>query len=93
MSIWPTTLSVPRKPAAFAAQFNWITGALDVTPEQIELPLPPMDEAVLPPDNTVTLLATENGSQLFVSGFGLFVGKKANALWSGKANRSAPRCR
>jgi len=72
-------LPVPRKPPA-AAQFNWITGAHDVTPEQIELPLPPLDDAVLPPDNTVTLLATENGSQLFISGFGLFVGKKSERV-------------
>jgi CRISPR-associated protein Cas1 len=69
----------PRKPPA-AAQFNWITGALDITPEQIELPLPLLDDAVLPLDNTVTLLATENGSQLFVSGFGLFVGKKSERV-------------
>ena len=75
LSPFPT----PRKPPA-AAQFNWITGTLDVTPEQIDLPLPPLDDAVLPPDNTVTLLATENGSQLFISGFGLFVGKKSERV-------------
>lgn len=72
-------LPVPRKPPA-AAQFNWITGVHDVTPEQIELPLPPLDDAVLPLDNTVTLLATENGSQLFISGFGLFIGKKSERV-------------
>ncbi len=75
----PLPLAIPRKPPA-AAQFNWITGALDVTPEQIDLPLLPLDDAVLPPDNTVTLLTTENGSQLFVSGFGLFVGKKSERV-------------
>src|ERR1700676_1048707 len=68
---WP-----PRKPPS-AAQYNWITGAVDVVPEQLDLPLPPVDEAVLPDDRSVILLATENGSQLFVSGFGLFVGKKS----------------
>src|SRR6476661_3466718 len=66
MSALSFPLSIPRKPPA-AAQFNWITGGLDITPEQIELPLAPLDDAVLPLDNTVTLLATENGSQLFVS--------------------------
>jgi CRISP-associated protein Cas1 len=68
-----------RKPPA-AAQYNWISGDLDVTPEQIELPLPAMDDVVLPKDDTVTLLATENGSQLFISGFGLFVGKKSERV-------------
>src|ERR1700731_4474196 len=68
-----------RKPPA-AAQFNWITGRLDITPEQIELPLPPLDNAILPADGTVILLATENGSQLFVSGFGLFIGKKSERV-------------
>jgi CRISPR-associated protein Cas1 len=31
-------------------------------------------------DGTVILLATENGSQLFVSGFGLFIGKKSERV-------------
>jgi CRISPR-associated protein Cas1 len=78
MSALPSLLSIPRKPPA--AQYNWITGGLDVTPEQIALPLPPAEDVVLPHDDTVTLLATENGSQLFVSGFGLFVGKKSERV-------------
>ena len=69
----------PRKPPA-AAQWNWITGELDVLPEQLELPLPPLEDVLLPPDDTVTLLATDTGSQLFVSGFGLFLGKKSERL-------------
>ena len=69
----------PRKPPA-AAQWNWITGGLDVAPEQLELGLPPLDEVVLPEDESVMLLATENGSQLLVSGFGLFVGKKSERV-------------
>ena len=68
-----------RKPPA-AAQYNWITGAVDVVPEQMVLPLPPVDEAVLPDDGSVILLATENGSQLFVAGFGLFIGKKSERV-------------
>jgi CRISPR-associated protein Cas1 len=63
-----------------AAQCNWITGGLDIVPEQLELPLPPLDDAVLPDDGSVILLATENGSQLFVSGFGLFIGKKSERV-------------
>jgi CRISPR-associated protein Cas1 len=69
----------PRKPPA-AAQYNWITGALDIIPEQLDLPLPPLDDAILPKDGSVILLATENGSQLFVSGFGLFIGKKSERV-------------
>src|SRR5207302_9681804 len=65
-----------RKPPASEGQYNLITGGVDVVPEQLELPLPPVDYAVLPDDRSVILLATENGSQLFVSGFGLFIGKK-----------------
>ena len=49
-------------------------------PEQIELPLPPLDDAILPDDGSVILLATENGSQLFVSGFGLFIGEKSERV-------------
>jgi len=69
----------PRKPPA-SAQWNWVTGGLDVEPEQLELELPPVDDVVLPDDGTVTLLATENGAQLLVSGFGLFVGKKSERV-------------
>jgi CRISPR-associated protein Cas1 len=68
-----------RKPPA-SAQYNWITGNHDVVPEQIELPLPPVDDVILPDDGSAILLATENGSQLFVSGFGLFVGKKSERV-------------
>src|ERR1017187_15793 len=68
-----------RKPPA-AAQYNWITERVEVVPEQMELPLPPVDDAVLPDDGSVILLATESGSQLFVSGFGLFIGKKSERV-------------
>jgi hypothetical protein len=67
-----------RKPPA--TQYNWITGHYESPPEQLDLPLPPIDDTVLPKDDTVTLLATENGSQLLVSGFGLFLGKKGERL-------------
>jgi CRISPR-associated protein Cas1 len=71
--------AVPRKPPAFA-QWNWLTGGMDVEPAQLPLELPPLDDLVLPDNDTVTLLATENGAQLLVSGFGLFVGKKSERL-------------
>lgn len=70
---------IPRKPPA-SAQFNWVTGGWDVPAEQLALDLPPVDDTVLPGDDTVTLLATESGAQLFVSGFGLFVGKKGERV-------------
>ena len=38
------------------------------------------DGAILPDDRTVTLLATENCTQLLVTGYGLYMGKKANEL-------------
>ena len=47
-----------RKPPGSTAQYNWITGGVDVVPEQLELPLPPVDDAVLPDDGSVILLAT-----------------------------------
>jgi CRISPR-associated protein Cas1 len=67
-----------RKPPA--SQYNWITGGYETAPEQLELPLPPIDDVVLPDDRTVTLLTTENGSQLLVAGHGLFLGKKSERL-------------
>jgi CRISPR-associated protein Cas1 len=39
-----------------------------------------VDDVVLPGDDRVILLTTENGSQLFVSGFGLFIGKKSERV-------------
>lgn len=73
MDAWPA-----RKPPA--TQYNWITTRYESPPEQLKLPLPPVDDTVLPEDDTVTLLATENGSQLLVSGFGLFIGKKGERV-------------
>jgi len=70
---------VPRKPPALA-QWNWLTETLEVEPEQLELAFAAVDDVVLPGDDTVTLLATENGAQLFVAGFGLFVGKKSERV-------------
>lgn len=72
-------LAPTRKPPA--RQLNWITGELDTEPpEQLDLALPPPDDAILPTDESVLLLATENGSQLLVSGFGLFIGKKSERV-------------
>ena len=71
--------ATPRKPPA-SAQLNWITGEYETAPEQLTLDLPEQDEIVLPEDGTVSLLSTENGAQLFISGFGLFAGKKGERV-------------
>jgi CRISPR-associated protein Cas1 len=68
-----------RKPPA-SEQFNWIRGAYDVLPEQLELDMPVPDDITLPDDDTVTLLVTENGAQLLVAGFGLYIGKKGERI-------------
>src|SRR5450432_1055598 len=75
-----------RKPPA-SEQFNWITGQYHAAPEQLELELPPVDDVELPEDKTVTLLATENGAQLLVAGFGLYVGKKGERIVVKKAGK------
>ena len=43
---------ISRKPP-ITAQYNWITGGVDVIPEQLELPLPPADDVVLPDDGSI----------------------------------------
>lgn len=73
-----------RKPPV-SEQFNWITGRYHADPEQLDLALPPLDDVELPDDNTVTLLATENGAQLLVAGFGLYIGKKGERIVVKKA--------
>src|ERR1035441_10648632 len=78
-SLLPQDGTIRRKPPA-SEQFNWITGGYEVVPEQLDLDMPVLDDAILPDDNTVTLLATENGAQLLVAGFGLYIGKKGERI-------------
>jgi CRISP-associated protein Cas1 len=79
MSALPSPLAqIQRKPPA--SQYNWISGAYDTVPEQLELPLPPIEEVMLPDDGSATLLSTEQGTQLLVAGFGLFLGKKSERV-------------
>lgn len=73
---------IRRKPPA-SEQFDWISCAYNAYPfyrnnSNLTLSLP--DGAILPDDRTVTLLATENCTQLLVTGYGLYMGKKANEL-------------
>jgi CRISPR-associated protein Cas1 len=44
------------------------------------LPLPAIDETILPDDGGATLLSTESGTQLLAAGFGLFLGKKSERV-------------
>ncbi|MBL8221873.1 MAG: CRISPR-associated endonuclease Cas1 [Bryobacterales bacterium] len=69
----------PRKPPA-AAQYNWLTERYDSPPEQLELDLPTLDDVLVAEDGPVSLLTTENGAQLYVAGFGLFLGKKSERV-------------
>jgi|SRR5581483_1861793 len=70
-----------KKPPA-SVQYNWITESYELPlPEQIPMPLHmPDPEVVLPGDERAFLLSTENGSQLVISGFGIFVGRKSERV-------------
>lgn len=83
----------PRRKPPASEQYNWITGDYEVRLEQLELGFPPQDEIELPHDDTVTLLATENGAQLLVSGFGLYIGKKGERIVVKKAGKVCAQCR
>ena len=77
----PTFAFSINPPMPMASQLNWISGTYERAPEQLDLDLPLDDpDLTLPPDQTVTLLATENGAQLIVAGYGLYVGKKSERI-------------
>jgi hypothetical protein len=82
--------TIRRKPPA-SEQYNWLSGAYDVVPEQLDLDIPVPDDAILPDDSTVTLLATENGAQLLVAGFGLYIGKKGERIIVKKSRQALRR--
>src|SRR5580700_193717 len=79
LAFFPQPEKIQRKPPA-SEQFNWISGKYEVVPEQLDLDMAVPDDAILPDDNTVILLATENGAQLLVAGFGLYIGKKGERI-------------
>ncbi|MDX2180973.1 MAG: CRISPR-associated endonuclease Cas1 [Bryobacteraceae bacterium] len=81
MSALPASLTVSAVPRRTPEQYNWLTRSFDrPAPEQLALPIPPPDEAILPGDESVVLLGTENGSQLLIDGFGLVIGKSSERL-------------
>ncbi len=60
------------------AQFNLFTGAAEPIP--IEVPEPAEDGREIHIDEGISLVKSEDGSQLILSGFGLFLSKKSERL-------------
>lgn len=60
------------------AQFNLFTGAAELIP--IEVPEPSDAEREIRVDEGISLVKSEDGSQLIFSGFGLFLSKKSERL-------------
>ena len=60
------------------AQFNLFTGAAELIP--IEMPEPAEDGREIRIDEGISLIKSEDGSQLILSGFGLFLSKKSERL-------------
>ena len=89
-------LPSPASRASPGAQLNWITETYEfpaIEPEQLEWAFPPAVEEENPVSEYVSLLATENGAQLFVSGFGVSLGKKSERVvvkHKGKACAEVP---
>jgi CRISPR-associated protein Cas1 len=61
-----------------SAQFNLFTGVAELIP--IEVPEPAEAEREIWIDEGISLVKTEDGSQLILSGFGLFLSKKSERL-------------
>src|SRR5438132_1386365 len=62
----------------FPAQFNLFTGAAEIVP--IEINEPVEEDREIRVDEGISLVKTEDGSQLILSGFGLFLSKKSERL-------------
>ena len=60
------------------AQFNLFTGAAELIP--IEIAEPAEEDREIRVDEGISLVRTEDGSQLILSGFGLFLSKKSERL-------------
>ena len=61
-----------------AAQFNLFTGAAEPIPVEVSEPEEPGREIRV--DEGIALVKTEDGSQLILSGYGLFLSKKSERL-------------
>jgi len=60
------------------AQFNLFTGAAE--PISVEVSEPEEPEREIRVDEGITLVKSEDGSQLILSGYGLFLSKKSERL-------------
>jgi CRISPR-associated protein Cas1 len=74
---------VLSEPPRFAGQFNLFTGELEPIPIEVADPTEPGEIRV---DDGITLIKTEDSSQLVLSGFGLFLRKKSERLLVTKSN-------
>jgi CRISPR-associated protein Cas1 len=75
---------VPSEPLLrFAGQFNLFSGELEPLP--VEVP-EPKESGEIRVDDGITLIKTEDSSQLVLSGFGLFLRKKSERLLVTKSN-------
>lgn len=70
----PVETAEPLAPA----QFNLLTGQAELIP--IEVPEPPDLGKEVRIDEGISVVKSEDGSQLILSGFGLFLGKKSERL-------------
>src|SRR5262245_8544975 len=61
----------------FAGQFNLFNGELEPMPVEVPEPKEPGEIKV---DDSISLVKTEDSSQLILSGFGLFLRKKSERL-------------
>ncbi|HXG53733.1 MAG TPA: CRISPR-associated endonuclease Cas1 [candidate division Zixibacteria bacterium] len=80
-----TSYEVPTSPEPeryLPAQYNLFTGAAEVLP--IEAPEPTEDGREVRVDEGISLVKSEDGSQLIFSGFGLFLSKKSERLLARK---------
>jgi CRISPR-associated protein Cas1 len=70
-------------PLSPPGQFNLFTGELEPLPVEVPEPREPGETRV---DDGITLVKTEDNSQLILSGFGLFLRKKSERLLVTKSN-------
>jgi len=80
----PQPASSPEPPLQFLGQLNLFTGELESLP--IEVPDPPQPGEIQV-DDGITLIKSEDNSQLLLSGFGLFLRKKSERLLVRKGDK------
>jgi len=71
-------VQLPQAERYSPAQFNLFTGLAELIPIEVAEPEEPGREIRV--DEGISLVKTEDGSQVILSGFGLFLGKKSERL-------------